>query len=136
MELRQRAATDRALPGDLRPFPSTRSRDTCLSGCPASRHLEILQLLYRDLRKQRFGLFTILDVKAQLAEKNKAGKTKEDRIWKKSYFRGLSNTRRFRYWDWFRCVDYVAATEDAGTSKWTTETIQRDQLLLRMLGVN
>ena len=78
MELRQRAATDRALPGDLRPFPSTRSRDTCLSGCPASRHLEILQLLYRDLRKQRFGLFTILDVKAQLAEKNKAGKTKEE----------------------------------------------------------
>ena len=37
--------------------------------------------------------------------------------------------------DWFRCVDYVAATGNASASKWTTETTRRDQLFLKMLGV-
>ena len=38
--------------------------------------------------------------------------------------------------DWFRCVDYVAATGNDSASKWTTETTKRDQLFLKLLGVN
>ena len=38
--------------------------------------------------------------------------------------------------DWFRCVDYVAATGNDSASKWTTGTTKRDQLFLKLLGVS
>ena len=43
----------------------------------------------------------------------------------------------FKFWiDWFRCVDYVVemGTESVAKRR-TTETTRRDQLFLKMLGV-
>ncbi len=78
----------------------------------------------------------VLDVKAQLAEKNKEGKTKKELNLEEKLLSWLEQHSLIQILDWFRCGDYVAATGDAGVSKWTTETTQRDQLFLKMLGVS
>ena len=77
----------------------------------------------------------ILDVKKALSEKETEGKTKEELSLEAKLLAWLNQHSLIQILDWFRCVDYVAATGNASASKWTTETTRRDQLFLKMLGV-
>lgn len=77
----------------------------------------------------------ILDVKKALSEKEIEGKTKEELSLEAKLLAWLNQHSLIQILDWFRCVDYVAATGNASASKWTTETTRRDQLFLKMLGV-
>ena len=78
----------------------------------------------------------ILDVKKALSEKETEGKTKEEELsLEAKLLAWLNQHSLIQILDWFRCVDYVAATGNASASKWTTETTRRDQLFLKMLGV-
>ena len=77
----------------------------------------------------------ILDVKKALSEKETEGKTKEELSLEAKLLAWLNQHSLIQILDWFRCVDYVAATGNASASKWTTETTRRDQLFLQMLGV-
>ena len=77
----------------------------------------------------------ILDVKKALSEKETEGKTKEELSLEAKLLAWLNQHSLIQILDWFRCVDYVAATGNASASKWTTETTTRDQLLFKMLGV-
>lgn len=77
----------------------------------------------------------ILDVKKTLSEKEIEGKTKEELSLEAKLLAWLNQHSLIQILDWFRCVDYVAATGNASASKWTTETTRRDQLFLKMLGV-
>lgn len=77
----------------------------------------------------------ILDVKKALSEKETEGKTKEELSLEAKLLAWLNQHSLIQILDWFRCVDYVAATGNASASKWTTETTTRDQLFLKMLGV-
>lgn len=72
---------------------------------------------------------------SQLAEKNEE-KTKEELNLEAKLLTRLSQHSLFQILDGFRCVDYVAATEDPGAAKWTTEAAERDPLFLKMLGVS
>ena len=76
----------------------------------------------------------ILDVKKALSEKETEGKTKEELSLEAKLLAWLNQHSLIQILDWFRCVDYVAATGNASASKWTTETTRRDQLFLKMLG--
>ena len=77
----------------------------------------------------------ILDVKKALSEKETEGKTREELSLEAKLLAWLNQHSLIQILDWFRCVDYVAATGNASASKWTTETTRRDQLFLKMLGV-
>lgn len=77
----------------------------------------------------------ILDVKKALSEKETEGKTKEELSLEAKLLAWLNQHSLIQILDWFRCVDYVAATGNASAFKWTTETTRRDQLFLKMLGV-
>lgn len=77
----------------------------------------------------------ILDVKKALSEKETEGKTKEELSLEAKLLAWLNQHSLIQILDWFRCVDYVAATGNASASKWITETTRRDQLFLKMLGV-
>lgn len=77
----------------------------------------------------------ILDVKKALSEKETEGKTKEELSLEAKLFAWLNQHSLIQILDWFRCVDYVAATGNASASQWATETTRRDQLFLKMLGV-
>lgn len=78
----------------------------------------------------------ILDVKKALSEIETEGKTKEEELsLEAKLLAWLNQHSLIQILDWFRCVDYVAATGNASASKWTTETTRRDQLFLKMLGV-
>lgn len=77
----------------------------------------------------------ILDVKKALSEKETEGKTKEELSLEAKLLAWLNQHSLIQILDWFRCVDYIAATGNASASKWTTETTRRDQLFLKMLGV-
>ncbi|MDR3910651.1 MAG: transposase, partial [Sutterella sp.] len=77
----------------------------------------------------------ILDVKKALSEKETEGKTKEELSLEAKLLAWLNQHSLIQILDWFRCVDYVAATGNASASKWTTETTRRDQLFLKMLDV-
>lgn len=77
----------------------------------------------------------ILDVQKALSEKETEGKTKEELSLEAKLLAWLNQHSLIQILDWFRCVDYVAATGNASASKWTTETTRRDQLFLKMLGV-
>ena len=77
----------------------------------------------------------ILDVKKALSEKETEEKTKEELNLEAKLLAWLNQHSLIQILDWFRCVDYVAATGNASASKWTTETTRRDQLFLKMLGV-
>lgn len=77
----------------------------------------------------------ILDVKKAPSEKETEGKTKEELSLEAKLLAWLNQHSLIQILDWFRCVDYVAATGNASASKWTTETTRRDQLFLKMLGV-
>ena len=70
-----------------------------------------------------------------LSEKETEGKTKEELSLEAKLLAWLNQHSLIQILDWFRCVDYVAATVNASASKWTTETTRRDQLFLKMLGV-
>lgn len=77
----------------------------------------------------------ILDVKKALSEKETEGKTKEELSLEAKLLAWLTQHSLIQILDWFRCVDYVAATGNASASQWATETTRRDQLFLKMLGV-
>ena len=77
----------------------------------------------------------ILDVKKALSEKETEGKTREELSLEAKLLAWLNQHSLIQILDWFRCVDYVAATGNASAFKWTTETTRRDQLFLKMLGV-
>lgn len=77
----------------------------------------------------------ILDVKKALSEKETEGKTKEELSLEAKLLAWLNQHSLIQILDWFRCVDYVAATGNASASQWATETTRRDQLFLKMLGV-
>ena len=77
----------------------------------------------------------ILDVKKALSEKRNRGKDEGGVESRSKAARLAQSALAHSILDWFRCVDYVAATGNASASKWTTETTRRDQLFLKMLGV-
>lgn len=78
----------------------------------------------------------ILEVKGRLAERNKEGKTKQEQDLEEKLRVWLDQHSLIQILDWFRCVDFVAATGDDAAAKWTSETTQRDKLFLEMLGVS
>ena len=78
----------------------------------------------------------IQDVKKGLAQKSTEKKTKEELNLEEKLLAWLDQHSLIQILDWFRCVDYVATTDNDSASKRATETTKRDQLFLKLLGVS
>ena len=47
----------------------------------------------------------------------------------------LEQSSLAQIFDWFDCVETTSVKTDAGTHYWTTESVARDRLFLKSLGV-
>ena len=78
---------------------------------------------------------SISELKARLG-KEVEGKTKAELDLEVNLKRWLNSHSLIQILEWFDCVETTSVKTERGMSRWSTESIRRDELFLKLLGVN
>lgn len=76
----------------------------------------------------------INDIKGKL-EQDSENKTAQELELEKNLKRWLDAHSLIQILEWFDCVETTTVKTERGTQRWSTESIRRDELFLKMLGV-
>lgn len=104
------------------------------------------RIWYSDsLRGRQFVQFVALCYRCYITKKIKAveeqlcsdeeHKTKEQLKLEKSLKNWLRQRSLAQIFDWFDCVEATSVKTDTGMRRWSSETVAKDRLFLKMLGV-
>lgn len=74
------------------------------------------------------------EVQEQL-ERDTEGKTQEELQLEKNLKRWIKEHSLIQILEWFDCVETTTVQKPRGKVRWSTESIKRDQLFLKLLGV-
>ncbi len=91
---------------------------------------QFVALCYHCFLTKRIG-----EIREQLG-KEEEGKTKEEQDLENSLRRWLDARSLIQILEWFDCVETTAVQTAKGKLRWSTESIKRDELFLRLLGMN
>ena len=84
-----------------------------------------------------YRCFVIKKIRAvkTLLEKEGERKTKERRKLEKGLLNWVKQRSLAQIFDWSDCLEETTVNTEAGSRRWTTESVARDRLLLELLGV-